>query len=58
MKMLGLFEGMLALHRLRAKLVINSAKRSAAEKVVAMQQEAELTAPLVPPDYGRIVHPH
>lgn len=58
MKMLGLFEGMLALHRLRAELVINSAKRSAAEKVAAMQHEAELTTPLVPPDYGRIVHPH
>ena len=58
MKMLGLFEGMLSLHRLRGELVINSAKRNAAEKVAEMQKEAEITTPLVPPDYGRIVHPH
>ena len=58
MKMLGLFEGMLALHRLRGELVMNSAMRDAAEKVATMRQEAEITTPLVPSDYGRIVHPH
>ena len=58
MKLLGLFEGMLSLHHLRVELVINSAKRDAAEKISAMQREAEITTPLVPHDYGRIVHPH
>ena len=58
MKMLGLFEGMLSLHRLRAELVINSAKRKAAEKAAAIQKDAEVTTPLVPPDYGRVVRPH
>jgi hypothetical protein len=58
MKMFGLFEGMLSLHRLRAELVINSAKREAAEKAAAIQKEAEVMTPLVPPDYGRVVRPH
>jgi hypothetical protein len=58
MKMLGLFEGMLALHRLRVELVLNNAKRDAAEKIAALQQEAEINAPLVPHDYGRIVQSH
>lgn len=58
MKMLGLFEGMMSLHRLRGELVLNAAKRNAAEKITAIQKEAEVTSPLVPEDYGRIVHPH
>lgn len=58
MKMIGLFDGMLSLHRLRGELVINSAKRDAAEKAVSIQRETEVIAPLVPPDYGRIVRPH
>lgn len=57
-KMLGLFEGLLALHRLRGELVLNSAKRDAAEKISAIQKEAELTAPLVSQDYGQILRPH
>lgn len=58
MRMIGLFEGMLSLHRLRAELVINSARRDAAEKAAAVQRDAEVTTPLVPPDYGRVVRPH
>ncbi len=58
MKMIGLFEGMLSLHRLRAELVMNSARRDAAEKAAAVQRDAEVTTPLVPPDYGRVVRPH
>ena len=57
-KMLGLFEGMLSLHRLRGELVMNSAKRDAAERIAAFQREAQVAPPLVPPDYGQIVHPH
>lgn len=57
-KMIGLFEGMLSLHRLRAELVINSAKRDAAEKAAAIQRDAEVTIPLVPADYGKVVRPH
>lgn len=58
MKMLGLFEGLLALHRLRGELVLNRAKRDAAEKIAAIQKEAELTAPLIPQDYGQIIRSH
>lgn len=58
MKMLGLFEGMMSLHHLRGELVLNAAKRNAAEKIAAFQKEAEVTCPLVPEDYGRIAHPH
>ena len=57
-KMLGLIEGMLSLHRLRGELVINTAKRNASEQISAMQRDAVLETPLVPPDYGRIARPH
>lgn len=57
-KMLGLFEGMLALHRLRAELVINSAKREAVEKAAAIQKEAEVATPIVSQNYGQIIRPH
>lgn len=58
MKMLGLFQGVLALHRLRGELVINSAKRKAAEKIEVIQKEAQISVPLVPRDYGQIISPH
>lgn len=58
MKMLGLFQGVLALHRLRGELVINSAKRKAAEKIEVIQKEAQISVPLVPQDYGQIISPH
>jgi hypothetical protein len=60
MKMLGLFEGVMSLQRLRGELVINAAKRDAAQKVAMIQREAEIgiKTPIVPEDYGRIVHPH
>lgn len=58
MKMLGLFEGMMSLHHLRAELVMNSAKRDAAEKITALQKNAEVVLPIVPEDYGRIIRPH
>lgn len=58
MKILGLFEGVLALHRLRGELVINSAKRDAAEKIATIQKEAKIAAPLVPHDYGQIIRSH
>lgn len=57
-KMLGLIEGMLSLHRLRGELVINTAKRNAAEQISAMQRDAVIETPLVPPDYGQIARPH
>lgn len=58
MKMLGLFEGVMSLQRLRGELVLNAAKRDAAQKVVAIQQEAASIRQVVPEDYGRIIHPH
>ena len=57
-KMLGLFEGMMSLHHLRGELVLNAAKRNASEKIAALQKDVTVTNPLVPDDYGRIVHPH
>lgn len=57
-KMLGLFEGMMSLHHLRGELVLNAAKRNAAEKIAAFQNESVVTNPIVPEDYGRITHPH
>jgi len=57
-KMLGLFKGMMSLHHLRGELVINAAKREAAEKIAAIQTKAESINSIVPEDYGRIVHPN
>ena len=57
-KMFGLFEGVLALQGLRTELVINNAKRDAAEKTAAIQREVDLANPIVPEDYGRIIRPH
>jgi hypothetical protein len=58
MKMLGLFEGLLSLHRLRGELVLNAAKRDATESIASKIKETEADRSLVPDDYGRIVHPH
>ncbi len=57
-KMLGLFEGLLSLHHLRGELVINSAKRDAAEKAENLQKGVDLTTQLTPTDYGQIIRPH
>lgn len=57
-KMLGLFEGMMSLHRLRGELVIIAAKRNAAERQTEMQKQAEIKEPIVPTDYGKILHTH
>lgn len=54
-KMVGLFEGMLSLHRLRVELVINAAKREAAEKTAVAQREARLVPPQLPADYGMVI---
>lgn len=57
-KMLGLFQGMLSLHRLRVELVINAAKREAAEKSAAAHRETQPAAPRLPEGYGAVVRPH
>jgi hypothetical protein len=57
-KMLGLFEGMMSLHRLRGELVLNAAKREASEKSEAIQKNVEVPVSIVPRDYGRVLHPH
>lgn len=56
-KMVGLFEGMLSLHHLRADLVITAAKREAAEKTARAQSEARLVPPPLPDDYGAVISP-
>lgn len=57
-KMLGLFEGMLSLHRLRAELVIAGAKREAETRAAVLREEAIIPSSIVPSDYGRVVRPH
>jgi hypothetical protein len=54
-KMVGLFEGMLSLHNLRAELVIEAANRSAAEKKAGIQSSAGPLKPMLPDGYGAIV---
>lgn len=56
-KMVGLFEGMLSLHHLRAELVIAAAKRDAAEKTARAQSEARLVPPPLPDSYGSVINP-
>lgn len=56
-KILGLFSGILSLQRLREDLVINSAKRRAAEKIEAAQKSAPFPGRITPDDYGSIVQP-
>lgn len=57
-KMLGLFEGLMSLHRLRGELVLNAAKRNASDRAEAIQQSVEIPVTIVPSDYGRVLHPH
>lgn len=57
-KMLGLFDGLLSLHHLRGELVINSAKRDAAEKATKLQQSIDLNGQITPEGYGQIIRPH
>ena len=54
-KMVGLFQGMLSLHHLRAELVINAARREAAEKTAQAQRDARLVTPSLPTDYGAVI---
>lgn len=56
-KMVGLFEGMLSLHQLRADLVVAAAKRAAAEKLALLHREARLVPPQLPDDYGAVISP-
>lgn len=56
-KMLGLFQGMLSLHNLRAELVIISANRAAAEKKNSIQASAGEIRPMLPEGYGAIAKP-
>lgn len=56
-KMLGLFQGMLSLHRLRTELIIDAAKKDAADKARRERTEACMPAPTLPDGYGEIVPP-
>lgn len=57
-KMLGLFQGMLSLHKLRSDLVLSAARRLAEEKIVSMNKDIDMKIPNLPDDYGKIVRPH
>lgn len=57
MKLLGMLQGIMSLHRLRGELVINAAKREAAERSATIQKQAEIKKPIVGDDYGQLVQP-
>lgn len=57
-KMLGLFEGMLSLHHLRAELVRQRANREAAERIAEMNREGVPVVSVVPDDYGKVIQTH
>lgn len=57
-KMTAIVGGVMSLQHLRNELVLNAAKRNAANEVVAAQAEFQVPQGLNPADYGRIVHPH
>ena len=56
-RMFALIGGVLSLHRLRSRLVIDAAEREAALQAKAMQEEAKPTSSFVPPGYGGIWEP-
>jgi hypothetical protein len=57
-KMFGLFDGMMSLHKLRCELVLTAAKRGAAEKAEAIQQTVQIPDSIVPSDYGNVLRTH
>jgi hypothetical protein len=57
MKTFGFFPGVLSLQRLRGSLVIKAAKRRAAEKIEREERFRSQAHPVVPDDYGQIIHP-
>jgi hypothetical protein len=57
-KMIGLFDGVISLQQLRSELVLNEAKRNAAEQVEKAQAELIVPQNITPSDYGRIIRPH
>jgi hypothetical protein len=57
-KMTAIVSGVMSLQHLRNELVLNGAKRAAAEQVQKAQAELQVPPNLVPSDYGRIIQPH
>jgi hypothetical protein len=57
-KMIGIFQGVISLQKLRTELVLNAAKRNAAAHVATAYAEAELPAAITPKGYGSIVQHH
>lgn len=59
MKMLGMLNGIMSLHRLRGELVVNAAKRAAAEKAEIIQKDLAPKIPIVGESYGKLFsEPH
>ncbi|WP_144022280.1 hypothetical protein [Caballeronia sordidicola] len=56
-KLTGLFAGVISLQILREELVINSAKRRAADRAEVAQRAVDLPAVITPEGYGRIIQP-
>lgn len=56
-KFAGVFGGVLSLHRLREELVLNAAKRRAAERIEAAQKSISFPSKITPDDYGSIIQP-
>jgi hypothetical protein len=57
-KMAGIFQGVISLQKLRSELVMNAAKRSAADQIKHIQAGIEIRQEIVPENYGKIVRPH
>jgi len=56
-KTVGLFEGMLSLHKLRGQLVLDAAERSAKKKKDELQNRAGKLTTTLPEGYGKIIDP-
>jgi len=57
-KMLGLFSGILSLHKLRCEIVMNTSKRLEIEKAQAVENISSIPVAIVPKDYGRVMQTH
>ncbi len=58
LRLVPVLGGVLSLQNLRSRLVIDAAKRRAADKAEKIQRDMAPPADLTPPDYGKIIRPH
>jgi hypothetical protein len=56
-RMLGIFSGVMSLHRLRAELILKAAQERAAAKTKKEMSATATFAPVLPPGYGEVLAP-